>query len=191
MRRVSPGVHGSLARTHPPATLASAALRGRRLEPPPHSLHPARDSSPAAGCRHFRRGVMSHRSVHRIALSRASRGNARDHRRVLAQDHKRHVKRTTFRDCGRRCVYCGTALGLEIATLDHVYPLSRGGTHDPGNLVAACQRCNQLKGSLLPVEFFARYPWAGTNFMRYARAVHRTLKRGARRAVSLAFAQAA
>jgi 5-methylcytosine-specific restriction endonuclease McrA len=110
---------------------------------------------------------------------------------VLAQNHKRHVKRATFRDCGRRCVYCGTSLGLEHATLDHVHPLSRGGDHAPGNLVAACQTCNQLKGSMLPAEFFARYPWAGANFMRFARAVHRTFKRGARRAVSLHFARAA
>ncbi len=134
---------------------------------------------------------MSHRNVHRPALTRAPRSLARHHRRVLAQQRKRHVKRATFRDCGRRCVYCGTALGLDIATLDHVYPLSRGGDHAPGNLVAACQSCNQLKGSLLPVEFFAKYPWAGANFMRYARAVHRTLKRGARRAVSLHYARAA
>jgi 5-methylcytosine-specific restriction endonuclease McrA len=134
---------------------------------------------------------MSHRIVHRIALPRAPRGLSRHRRRVLAQGQKRHVKRATFRDCGRRCVYCGTILGLEHATLDHVHPLCRGGDHAPGNLVAACHHCNQLKGSLLPVEFFARYPWAGANFMRYARAVHRALKRGARRAVSLAFAQAA
>jgi 5-methylcytosine-specific restriction endonuclease McrA len=134
---------------------------------------------------------MSHRIVHRSAQPRSTRGLTRHHRRVLAQHDKRNVKRATFRDCGRRCVYCATGLGLDLATLDHVYPLSRGGTHDPGNLVAACQRCNQLKGSMLPGEFFARYPWAGSNFMRYARAVHRTLKRGARRAVSLAFAQAA
>ena len=134
---------------------------------------------------------MSHRNVHRYALARVPRGVTRHNRRVLAQNHKRHVKRATFRDCGRRCVYCGSFLGLEFATLDHVFPLSRGGTHDPGNLVAACQSCNQLKGAMLPGEFFARHPWAGANFMRYARAVHRTLKRGARRAVSLAFAQAA
>lgn len=44
---------------------------------------------------------------------------------------------------------------------------------------------------MLPVEFFTRYPWAGQNFMRYARAAHRSVKRGARRAVSLAFADAA
>lgn len=134
---------------------------------------------------------MSYRNVHRPAITRSPRDLARRHRRVLAQQHKRHVKRATFRDCGRRCVYCGTSLGLDLATLDHVYPLSRGGDHAPGNLVAACQPCNQLKGALLPVEFFARYPWAGANFMRYARAVHRTLKRGARRAVSLHYANAA
>jgi 5-methylcytosine-specific restriction endonuclease McrA len=109
---------------------------------------------------------------------------------VEHQQHKRQIKRATFRDCGRRCVYCGHALAPELATLDHVIPLSRGGSHLPGNLVSACQPCNQMKGALLPTEFFARYPWAGQNFMRFARAVHRQLKRGARRAVSLAYAQA-
>lgn len=104
---------------------------------------------------------------------------------------KRAVKRATMRDCGRRCVYCATALDFETATLDHVYPLSQGGVHHPANVVLACTRCNQLKSDLLPYEFFAAYPWAGVNFMRYARAVHRALKRAARRAVSLAYAEAA
>lgn len=93
-----------------------------------------------------------------------------------------------MRDCSRRCVYCARALELEIATLDHVYPVAKGGPHVPGNIVAACGGCNRLKGDLLPQEFFMRYPWAGTNFIHYARAVHRALKRVARRAVSLAYA---
>jgi hypothetical protein len=41
---------------------------------------------------------------------------------------------------------------------------------------------------MLPHEFFQRYPAAGLNFLAYARVVHRALKRGARRAVSLAMA---
>ena len=93
-----------------------------------------------------------------------------------------------MRDCGRRCVYCAAHLSPETATLDHVLPVSRGGSHAPGNLVIACHSCNQLKGDALPLEFFAQHPWAGANFMRYARAVHRALKRGARRVVSLAYA---
>lgn len=96
-----------------------------------------------------------------------------------------------MRDCSRRCVYCASPLEFDFATLDHVYPLSHGGAHVAGNLVLACGRCNRLKGDLLPGEFFARYPWAGLNFIAYARAVHRALKRCARRAVSLACAAAA
>ena len=96
-----------------------------------------------------------------------------------------------MRDCGRRCVYCAATLEFDFATLDHVYPLSHGGAHVPGNLVLACGRCNRMKGELLPVEFFMRYPWAGHNLMIHARAVHRALKRCARRAVSLAYAEAA
>lgn len=105
--------------------------------------------------------------------------------------YKRAIKRATMRDCGRRCVYCATALDFDTATLDHVYPLAHGGAHAPGNVVLACTRCNRLKSDLLPSQFFMAHPWAGANFMRYARAVHRGLKRVARRAVSLAYAEAA
>jgi len=103
---------------------------------------------------------------------------------------KRALRRAALRDCGQRCVYCATRLDHRNATLDHVVPLARGGAHDPGNLVTACGPCNRLKGDMLPFDFLARHPWAGANFLRYARAVHRALKRGARRAVSLAFARA-
>ncbi|MCC6931568.1 MAG: HNH endonuclease [Gemmatimonadaceae bacterium] len=109
-------------------------------------------------------------------------------RQLHFRDAKRALKHAAMRDCGRRCVYCADRLALEAATLDHVYPLARGGNHAPGNVVTACARCNRLKGDMLPHEFFARHPWAGANFVRYARAVHRALKRGARRAVSLAYA---
>jgi 5-methylcytosine-specific restriction endonuclease McrA len=102
---------------------------------------------------------------------------------------KRALRKGALRDCNQRCVYCATHLDQRTATLDHVVPLARGGAHDPGNLVAACGPCNRLKGDLLPFDFFARNPWAGANFVRYARNVHRALKRGARRAVSLAFAR--
>ena len=109
------------------------------------------------------------------------------HRAVL-RNAKRARRYAALRDCGRRCVYCAIALAPETATLDHVHPLARGGSPLPGNLVTAYAPCSRLKGDMLPHEFFARHPWAGANFMRYARTVHRGLKRGARRAVSLALA---
>lgn len=136
---------------------------------------------------------MPQRGLLRVYRSRPARGRrARPTSTSTAQarkrEHKRALKHAAMRDCGRRCVYCAQVLALEAATLDHVYPVAHGGTNVPGNLVTACARCNRLKGDMLPGEFFARYPWAGANFVRYARAVHRALKRGARRAVSLALA---
>jgi 5-methylcytosine-specific restriction endonuclease McrA len=106
---------------------------------------------------------------------------------VLAM--KRAMRKVALRDCGQRCVYCATPLAVHTATLDHVHPLARGGAHAAENLVAACAPCNRLKGDQLPEEFFARHAWAGRNFLRYARSVHRALKRLARRAVSLACAR--
>ena len=110
--------------------------------------------------------------------------------RTLPAEQKRAIKLAAMRDCGRRCVYCASPLEYARATLDHVYPLAKGGAHVQGNVVAACPRCNRLKADMLPMEFFMRHPWAGSNFIQHARAVHRALKRQARRAVSLAFAGA-
>ena len=49
------------------------------------------------------------------------------------------------------CVYCGKA----SANLhcDHVLPRSRGGPDSMENLVAACPRCNLLKGAKTPEEW--------------------------------------
>lgn len=44
------------------------------------------------------------------------------------------------------CQYCGKKTEL---TLDHVVPVSRGGTSDWDNLVTACAKCNHSKGDKL------------------------------------------
>ena len=136
----------------------------------------------------FKTARTSRHRLHRFALPRTPRGLSRRSRPPARAEHRQALKRATLRDCSRRCVYCGAALTIEAATLDHVYPLAKGGPHVPGNLVAACAPCNRRKGDMLPYEFFQRFPAAGLNFLAYARVVHRALKRGARRAVSLAMA---
>jgi len=123
------------------------------------------------------------------AVRAGGRQSAARPRTVAGVAMKHVMRKTALRDCSQRCVYCATRLDQHTATLDHVVPLAHGGQHEHGNLVVACGPCNRLKGDRLPFEFFARNPWAGANFVRYARSVHRTLKRGARRAVSLAFAR--
>lgn len=51
-----------------------------------------------------------------------------------------------------KCYYCGEFTGKKYS-VDHVIPLSRGGSNDPSNLVIACPSCNSAKKDRLPHEW--------------------------------------
>lgn len=48
------------------------------------------------------------------------------------------------------CLYCNKN---KSDTIDHLTPLSRGGTNNIDNLVAACRSCNSRKGAKTMYEF--------------------------------------
>lgn len=50
--------------------------------------------------------------------------------------------RQRFEQFGHACAYCGATGDLHI---EHVVPISKGGTHSIGNIVPACRRCNYSK----------------------------------------------
>jgi 5-methylcytosine-specific restriction endonuclease McrA len=54
-----------------------------------------------------------------------------------------------------RCALSGRLLTPETASLDHRIPLSRGGTHQLGNLWVVDHQVNAAKGSLTVDEFVA------------------------------------
>jgi len=56
-----------------------------------------------------------------------------------------------------RCQYCGKKLhhGMRGFHVDHMQPLSRGGSNDPANLALACGRCNDSKHNKTSTEFLA------------------------------------
>jgi len=56
-----------------------------------------------------------------------------------------------FAEFGNTCAYCGSSQKL---TLDHIYPISRGGDHALSNLVPACVRCNSSKNDLHPLAWY-------------------------------------
>jgi 5-methylcytosine-specific restriction endonuclease McrA len=75
--------------------------------------------------------------------------------RNLRSKHRRRMKlenqpdvdilvwRETLELFEYKCAYC-----LDWATsLDHIVPVDKGGTNDPGNCIPACTRCNSSKGS--------------------------------------------
>lgn len=54
------------------------------------------------------------------------------------------LKLTVFRRDGFRCVYCGSSDDL---TVDHLNPVSHGGTNVKENLQTLCRSCNSWKGT--------------------------------------------
>lgn len=51
-----------------------------------------------------------------------------------------------FERDGNRCLRCGSQ---EQLSLDHIVPLSKGGTNDESNLQTLCRRCNSSKGDAI------------------------------------------
>lgn len=71
-------------------------------------------------------------------------------RRMDRVQKRREVRRggwkeKTFRKQQGICVYCDRKHKLEYWTVDHIIPLSLGGTNEPENLIGACMECNYRK----------------------------------------------
>jgi len=52
------------------------------------------------------------------------------------------IRWTVFRRDGYRCVHCGSPIDLGI---DHIQPVSSGGSNDPSNLQTLCRVCSSVK----------------------------------------------
>ncbi len=50
---------------------------------------------------------------------------------------------------GGVCACCGKKLTTKTMTMDHIIPISRGGTNNAENLIALCEPCNKQKGNVL------------------------------------------
>lgn len=80
-------------------------------------------------------------------------GNVRSRQRPVASPAG-YTDREIFERDGWRCHLCGQPVerignrrNPDGATIDHVVPLSRGGTDEPENVATAHWRCNRDKGN--------------------------------------------
>jgi 5-methylcytosine-specific restriction endonuclease McrA len=66
------------------------------------------------------------------------------------------------------CYYCAKEMIFEKgcspdkATIDHMLPITRGGTNDASNLVPACHACNSKKGIMTSEEYLDKKNDAAT-----------------------------
>lgn len=56
-----------------------------------------------------------------------------------------------------RCRYCDGQITIASLAGDHEVPVNRGGSLALSNLGFPCQRCNHIKGQLLPDEYLSLY----------------------------------
>lgn len=45
------------------------------------------------------------------------------------------------------CIYCGKTVEEDKRSLDHIFPMCRGGKHSVTNLAMSCVKCNQKKAN--------------------------------------------
>jgi 5-methylcytosine-specific restriction endonuclease McrA len=69
------------------------------------------------------------------------------------QPRELRIRFALFDNC---CAYCGASGDMEI---EHVIPISKGGTHAMGNIVPACHNCNSSKRAKDPETWYRSQPF--------------------------------
>ncbi|SAL52453.1 HNH endonuclease [Caballeronia concitans] len=96
---------------------------------------------------------------------RARAANNEKERRQQAQAiRKRFQKQFSILP---NCPYCFEALTITDAHLDHIYPVSKGGTSREANLVLVCAQCNLAKKNMVLRQFLIQKKYSSE--MVYAR----------------------
>jgi hypothetical protein len=66
---------------------------------------------------------------------------ARPKRKALSKN----VRFEVFKRDGFMCAYCGKSPPMVVLEIDHIVPISKGGSDDLNNLITACFDCNRGK----------------------------------------------
>ena len=67
--------------------------------------------------------------------------------------YKNKYKKKLYRRAQGKCALCGHGTALSKATIDHIIPISRGGSWDRHNIQLCCRKCNQAKADKTNNEY--------------------------------------
>lgn len=140
------------------STAASRRYYARNAESEKARSMEWREANCEESRRHRRESYYRHRDKNIAAMKEWAKKNAEKNRNY------QHVRRTRKQNNGifiisnkdlrklirGACVECGSKDRIEI---DHIIPISRGGTHGIGNLQTLCHDCNRNKRNRLTIEW--------------------------------------
>ncbi len=88
------------------------------------------------------------------------------------------LRQLIFDNYGKSCKYCGKRLDVNTIVIDHIIPISKGGTSNKENLQIICSTSNSMKGSLDEVHFQMLLNWLDTAPEELKKDVSIRLSRG-------------
>lgn len=86
-------------------------------------------------------------AIQEIARALARRKTAKKSRRLSSLGGNREAYEYATILLKDPCSYCGQKFTEDYMSVDHIIPISTGGSNESNNLTAACRRCNSSKNN--------------------------------------------
>lgn len=92
----------------------------------------------------------------RVSGLRGGKANAEKHGDTKREPISSRKRFMVLERDGYTCQYCGARAPEARLHVDHIVPVSKGGTNDLDNLVTACEQCNLGKSDIATTRFDGR-----------------------------------
>jgi hypothetical protein len=78
--------------------------------------------------------------------------------KLVRHFYSKEERQKILEKTGCKCGHCGKELETATMTVEHIFPIAKGGNDDEFNLVALCKTCNYNKGSwVYKVDEYYKY----------------------------------
>ena len=85
----------------------------------------------------------------------------------MKSERKLLIKNRVMVRDGLVCCYCDSPLDIKDVTMEHIVPISKGGTFNPTNLTVSCKNCNTNRGSQSFFIYCQQYNFDSLKIAKY------------------------